>query len=163
MIAILHNIRSVHNTGSIFRTADGLGIERLFLCGITPSPLDRFGEKRTDFIKASLGAEDFVPWEKIGGASDSEAIVDLIRRLKQDGYIIISLEQHPASVPIGTIHSKISSEKITLIVGNEVEGIPEEILNASDHIVEIPMHGKKESFNVSVAFGIAAYELNKRD
>lgn len=154
MVAIFHNIRSIHNTGSMFRTADAAGIEKLYLCGITPSPLDRFGKKRRDFTKTSLGAEDSILWEKI---ADTEK---LIVALKHAGYKIISLEQHPRSVPYW--RKDASGKNMALIVGNEVEGIPDSILDLSDCIIEIPMHGKKESLNVSVSFGIAAYELNKK-
>ena len=153
MIAILYNIRSIHNTGSIFRTADAAGVEKMYLCGVTPTPLDRLGKKRNDFIKVSLGAEDSVSWEKVPD------IYKLIRRLKKDGVTIIALEQNEKSIPYS---KKLDVERnIALIVGNEVEGLPEEILREADHIIEIPMSGKKESLNVSVAFGIAAYEIKK--
>ena len=152
MVAILYNIRSVHNVGSIFRTADAAGVEKLSLCGVTPTPLDRFGKKRQDFTKVSLGSENSVPWEQANAIS-------LIHDLRKKGYTIISLEQHETSVPYS---SKIKfKQNIALVVGNELQGLPKEILHASDHIIEIPMRGNKESLNVSVSFGIAAYELQR--
>ncbi len=171
MVAILYNIRSVHNVGSIFRTADAAGLEKLYLCGVTPSPLDRFGKKRQDFVKVSLGSEDSVAWEKIGSSlrvdrvppiasavAQGEAI-SLIERLKVDGHTIISLEQHKTSVPYS---NKLTFRKdVALVVGNEIEGLPQKILDISDHIIEIPVRGTKESLNVSVSFGIAAFELKK--
>lgn len=154
MIAILHNIRSVYNVGSIFRTADAAGVEKIYLCGVTPAPLDRFGKKRRDFIKVSLGAEDSVAWEK------AEDALVLIRDLKKRGYSIISLEQHETSIPYSR---KIDFKgDIALVAGNEVEGLTPEILGESDYVIEIPMRGKKESLNVSVSFGIAVFELNKK-
>jgi 23S rRNA (guanosine2251-2'-O)-methyltransferase len=181
MVAILYNIRSVHNTGSIFRTADAAGVEKLYLCGTTPSPLDRFGKKRQDFVKVSLGAEDSVAWEKVLESDTplkirgESGVMNLIQNLKHDGYTIISLEQHETSIPHYSEKIKFKNN-IALIVGNEVEGLPQDILDASDHIIEIPMRGAmvreprhpknshdkilgKESLNVSVAFGIAAYQL----
>lgn len=160
MIAILYNIRSIQNVGAIFRTADAAGITKLYLCGITPTPLDRFGKKRSDLTKASLGAEDSVAWEKIGATTHPAATLSLIKRLKKEGCAVLSLEQSPSSIPYTTYRKK-SSAPIALIVGNEVTGIPKSILNLSDAILEIPMRGKKESLNVSVSFGIAAYELIK--
>ena len=154
LIAILHDIRSVHNVGSIFRTADGTGIEKLYLCGITPAPIDRFKKIRPDFAKVALGAEKNVTWES---ALDTSV---LIKKLKQEGWKILSLEQSKRSIPYYRVSDiKSNGQKVALVVGNEVEGIPSSILKLSDAIIEIPMSGNKESLNVSVAFGIAAYRL----
>jgi len=152
LVAILHDIRSVHNVGSIFRTADGAGFEKLYLCDITPSPVDRFKKIRPDFAKVALGAEKSVAWESILSTSA------LIKKLKDDGWAIVALEQSKLSVPIT---SKVlpGHRKIALVVGNEVDGIPPKLLKLADVILEIPMCGKKESLNVSVAFGVAAYQL----
>jgi len=166
MIVILHNIRSTHNVGSIFRTADAVGIEKLYLSGITPIPLDRFGNVRPDVAKVALGAEHSVPWERVSST------VRTIKKLKKDGYVIVSLEQSKNSVAFNKIKIK-KTKKIALVVGNEVEGISENILKISDITMEIPMRGEmiryihhprnigtgKESLNVSVAFGIAVYAL----
>ncbi len=162
LIAILHNIRSIHNVGSIFRTADGAGVEKLYPCGITPSPLDRFGKLRPDFAKVALGAERGVPWESV------KSTVTLVKRLKKDGWRIVALEQAKDSVNLfefaKTSHSSNltpQSSHLCLILGDEVRGIPPSLLKLADTILEIPMHGKKESLNVSVAFGIAVYALSE--
>lgn len=145
---ILHDIRSVENVGSIFRTADAAGVSKIFLAGYTPSPIDRFGRKRKDLAKVALGAEDSVEWESI---SD---LVKLIKNLKMN---VVALEQDKNSTDYKKF--KKTTGNIALIVGNEVEGIPKNILKLCDQIIEIPMHGKKESLNVSVATGIALFEL----
>lgn len=154
MVVILHNIRSTHNVGSMFRTADAAGIEKLYLSGITPIPLDRFGKVRPDVAKVALGAELSVLWEHTSSS------VRTIKKLKKNGHIIVSLEQSKNSV----LYNKIKfskNKKIALVVGNEVKGLPKNILEVSDVIMEIPMKGNKESLNVSVAFGIAVYALTK--
>lgn len=158
MIVILYNIRSMHNVGSIFRTADAIGIKKIYICGITPDPVDLWGHPRADIIKASLGAENAVPWEHVGQSLRPQAVIALIKKLKKEGYTILSLEQHATSIPLFS-YKKSSQQKIALIVGNEVEGIPQSVLTHSDRIVEIPMYGTKESLNVSVAFGIAGFHL----
>lgn len=155
MIAILQNIRSLHNVGSIFRTSDGAGVEKIYLCGITPTPVDKFGQKKAMLTKVSLGAEDSVPWEYVS------RIGNLIARLKKQGYKIYALEQSPNSVRYTS--AKPKTQKLALIVGNEVEGIPNSILKKVDKILEIPMKGKKESLNVSIAFGIVAFYLLTAD
>ena len=156
LTVILHNIRSVHNVGSIFRTADGAGVEKIYLCGITPVPFDRFGKLRPDFAKVALGAE--VVWE----AAKSTAAV--VRKLKKAGYVILALEQAEGSVSYDNIRkSNLVNRKSCLILGDEVRGLPPSILKSADHILEIPMRGKKESLNVSVAFGIAAYAFLGED
>ena len=154
MIGILHNLRSAHNTASIFRTADGAGAEILYLCGTTPSPLDAFGRLRQDFAKVSLGAESSVPWESCARTADC------IRRLKAAGYFICAAELAPGAVPYHEAEFlKAHASKIALVMGHETEGIPKSILARCDGVVSIPMRGKKESLNVSVAFGILAFEI----
>ena len=147
---ILDNIRSVHNVGSIFRTAETAGVKTVYCLGTTPLPVDRFGQKRKDFIKVSLGAEDLVKWEyqKTGTA--------LIKKLKKQGFKIIALEQAEKSVD----YRKIKNVKnAVLIVGNEVGGVSKSLLKLADQIAEIPMKGKKESLNVSVATGIMVFGM----
>ncbi len=154
MIAILHNIRSLHNVGSIFRTADAAGIEKLYLCGITPTPLDRFGSVRQQVAKVSLGAEKSVAWEHIASTGR------LVDRLKKDGYKIFALEQSAKSIPYSRFPKlKTPDPKTCLLVGHEVKGVPSAILKKADKILEIPMSGKKESLNVGVAFGVAVFKL----
>ncbi len=149
-VLILDNIRSVENTGSIFRTAEGMGISKIYLIGTTPAPLDRFGRKRTDFSKVALGAEALVEWEY------QEKINQVIKELKEQGFKILALEQSERSI---NLKNYKSANQFALILGNEVDGIVEEILNECDDVLEIKMMGKKESLNVSVAAGIAIFEL----
>jgi 23S rRNA (guanosine2251-2'-O)-methyltransferase len=144
-ILILDNIRSVLNVGAIFRTADAFGISKIYLCGITPCPTDRFGRKRNDFHKTALGAEDSVTWEY------SKNSIDVVAELKNQNYKIISLEQDKNSVDYKNIKN---SKKIAFVLGSETEGVSKDILKISDQIAEIKMLGKKESLNVSVSTGI---------
>lgn len=160
-VAILHDIRSIHNVGSIFRTADGAGVEKLWLCGITPPPFDRFKNIRADFAKVALGAEKFVSW-----ASEKDTAVAIVA-LKKDGYKIIALEQSPRAVPYESALADGDGDggegrKIALLLGAEVDGIPDDLLALADRVIEIPMSGSKESLNVSVAFGVAAFELRRQ-
>ena len=154
-VAVLHNIRSVHNVASMFRTADGAGVAKIYLTGFTPAPVDRFGAPVPQFAKVSLGAEKSMPWEKVW------RVGDVMKRLKREGYVIVALEQSKNSVPYYSLKASSSKLKpIALMVGNEVRGIPLVLLRRADVIMEIPMRGSKESLNVSVAFGIAAYALS---
>lgn len=158
MFVILHNIRSLHNVGSIFRTADAAGVEKIYLCGITPEPVDRFGKIRPRLAKVSLGAEKYVQWEKCKATSK------LIDKLKNPqvggGYKILAIEQLKKSIPYYKLpKSYILNSKICLILGNEVRGLPATILKKADKILEIPMRGEKESLNVAVAFGIVAFHI----
>ena len=145
LYVICHNIRSRHNVGSIFRTADAAGVAKIFLCGITPVP------PHPNIEKVSLGAENFVAWEKCGQTWK------LLDRLKKEGIEIISLEQSKNSISLNDF--KPVKKSAALILGEEVRGLPETILGRSDKVVHIPMRGQKESLNVSVAFGIAVYKL----
>jgi len=154
MVIILNNIRSLYNVGSIFRTADAAGVEKIYLCGITPEPVDRFGKLRAQLVKVSLGAEKSVKWEKVKTASR------LIDKLREEGYKIFSVEQAKSSIPYNKL--KVQSKKLksfALVFGNEVKGLPPAILKRSDKILEIPMRGKKESLNVGVAFGVVIFYL----
>lgn len=150
IVLILNNIRSVENVGSIFRTADGAGVEKIYLVGTTPAPIDRFGRNRADMAKVALGAEKNIYWEQ------ADDITKLIKNLKKDGYNIVALEQDKKSISYKKFRS---SGDVVLIVGNEVDGIANGVLRQCDAIIEIPMKGKKESLNVSVATGIALFEL----
>ena len=146
---LLHDIRSIHNVGSIFRTADGLGVAKIYLSGYSPLPVDRFGRKRSDLAKVALGAEDTVPWEQV------ESPTRLIERLKKENYKIVALEQSENSVDYTKVGDDTTGNKKTLVIfGNEVGGVSKEILDLADVIAEIPMRGEKESLNVSVAAGI---------
>jgi len=149
-IVILHNIRSVENVGAMFRTADAAGINKIYLTGYTPAPLDRFGRKRKDIAKSALGAEEYVPWEY------KKSIYPLLAKLKREKYLIIGIEQDKRSIDYKKVKIK---RRNTFIVGAEVTGIPQNILKKCDTIAEIPMKGKKESLNVSVALGIAIFRV----
>jgi 23S rRNA (guanosine2251-2'-O)-methyltransferase len=164
MVVILHNIRSLYNVGSIFRTADAAGCNKIYLCGITPSPLDVFAKPRPQLTKVSLGAERYVKWQKLGSISSSQAAqatIKLIKDLKKQGYKILAIEQSKKSVPYNSIKYHVSSiKKTALVLGNEIKGLPAQILKQADKILEIPMAGCKESLNVAVAFGIVVFHLN---
>lgn len=156
IIVIAHNIRSAHNIGSIFRTCEGFGVSKIIISGYSPYPklsndtrLPHLVEKLTKQIhKSALGAETMVPFEY------SENIdFDL---LKKSGYAIVGLEQDNRSVIINKFKKPL---KIALVLGEEVYGLTDNIRNQCDDLIEIPMSGKKESFNVSVAAGIALYAL----
>ncbi len=170
---ILDNIRSVHNVGSIFRTAETLGIEKIYCVGTTPTPLDRFNRKRKDFAKVALGAEDILKWEHVGKAgniSDSslkEATL-LVKKLKKEKYKIVALEQSSKAVDYkdveidgnnGSGNNKLDVIKCAIILGNEVDGVSPELLKLADVTAEIPMLGKKESLNVSVAGAVFLFRL----
>lgn len=150
---LLDNIRSVHNVGSIFRTAETLGVSKIYCLGTTPLPVDRFKRKRNDFCKVSLGAEEMVAWEHLDEAGQ------LIDALKKEKFQIIALEQSKNSVDYKEVQAK---EKALVILGNEVEGVSKDLLNRAHLTIEIPQRGKKESLNVSVAAGIALFRLFDR-
>lgn len=147
---LLHNIRSVHNVGSIFRTAEALGLNKIYFSGFTPTPVDRFGRIRKDFAKVALGAEQTMSWEVV------ESEEKIINKLKKENYTVIALEQNRNSVDYKKV--RINSRAL-FVLGNEVDGISKEILKLCDVIAEIPMSGEKESLNVSVAFGIALFRI----
>jgi len=149
-ILVLHDIRSAQNVGAIFRTADACGISKIILSGYSPTPIDRFGRKRSDISKSALGAEDSVKWEF------SEDILQTVKSLKDEGFQIVSLEQSEKSVDYKDVKIK---DKNVFIVGNEVSGVNPELLEASDIITEIKMKGEKESLNVSVATGVALFRI----
>jgi 23S rRNA (guanosine2251-2'-O)-methyltransferase len=154
IVLIVDNVRSVLNVGSIFRTSDAIGVSKIYLIGYTPTPLDRFKRERNDMKKSALGAEKNIEWESISDSSK------LIEGLKKDGFKIISLEQSEKSIDYKNIGSEqMLGEKIAIVVGNEVEGVSKEILSQSDIVAEIPMLGKKESLNVSVATAVLLFRL----
>jgi len=156
IIVIAHNIRSTHNIGSIFRTCEGFSVQKIILSGYAPYPkmqrdprLPHIADKLTRQIhKTALDAETMVPFEY-------QETPDL-ESLKSQGYRIVALEQNARSV---NLRDYRPPERIVLLLGEEVEGIADELLLQCDDIIEIPMVGKKESFNVSVATGIALYSL----
>lgn len=150
---ILHNIRSAHNVGSLFRSADGAGVTRVFLTGYTPTPLDRFSRKNKMIAKTALGAEDSVLWEV------RDDIETLISELKRNSIEIIALEQYVSSRSLVTY---VPTRSFALICGNEIDGLSREICEIADRILHIDMHGNKESLNVSVAGAIALFNIRSR-
>ena len=157
IVVIAHNIRSTHNVGAFFRTADGFGISKIIFSGYTPYPtleddtrLPHFADKITRQIhKTALGAEVMVPFERYEEPPLAE--------LKAQGFTIVGLEQDERSVMLPDY--KVP-DKVALFLGNEIDGIYPEFRDQCDALIEIPMHGGKESFNVSVATGIALYHLS---
>ncbi len=150
---LLHNIRSAHNVGSIFRTADAAGASAVYLSGYTPTPLDRFGRPQKDIAKTALGAEGALRWEY------SKTPGSVLRRLKKEGWGIVGLEQDERAVDYRTFRAP---EKTLLVLGNEVRGMSSSLRGACDDIIEIPMRGTKESLNVSVAAGVALFALSNQ-
>lgn len=169
LYAILHNIRSLHNVGSIFRTADAAGVAKMYLCGITGTP------PRKEIAKVALGAEQHVPWEY------ARRTVDVIKKLKKQGVCIVALEKTSNSIDYRDFDLVIARKtrersmkqsrdrrvlqardaiSLALLVGNEVDGLPPALLRQADAVIHIPMRGKKESLNVSVAFGVVLYNLS---
>jgi tRNA G18 (ribose-2'-O)-methylase SpoU len=152
---ILENIRSVYNVGAIFRTADAVGIDKIFLIGTTPTPIDRFGRERQDLHKAALGAEKNIPWEFV----KSENIDELILKLKAEKFVTVAVEQSPKSLDYKKVSKKIRGKNVVMLVGNEVDGVSKTVLEKVDIVSEIPMNGSKESLNVSVATGVILYRF----
>jgi tRNA G18 (ribose-2'-O)-methylase SpoU len=153
-ILIIPDIRSAINVGALFRTADASGISKIYLTGFSPRPIDNFGRIQKDIAKSALGAETWIPWEY------KKTLLPLLRALKKDGFTLIALEQNKNSIDYRKIKP---SQKMAFILGREVEGISSKILNECDLIAEIPMYGKKESLNVSVACGVALFGILHRD
>ena len=149
-ILVLHDIRSAQNVGSLFRTSDAVGISKIYLSHITPAPVDRFGRARSDIAKTALGAEKDISWELY------DNIVSLVEKYKKEGFEAIAIEQSSNSVDYKTVETK---DKIIFVLGNEVGGLPKEVLEVVDTVAEIPMVGGKESLNVSVAGGIALFRI----
>lgn len=139
----------------MFRTADAAGITHMYLSGYTSLPIDRFGRKRSDMNKIALGAEDSVSWEQI------KSVEDFLKNKGEHTYIV-AIEQDENSVSYNSVQIPRETEEVIIMMGEEVNGIEPQFLKHVDEIAEIPMRGKKESLNVSVAFGIAAYSLINR-
>jgi 23S rRNA (guanosine2251-2'-O)-methyltransferase len=158
IILIIHNVRSTHNVGSLFRSADGFGVTHIYLTGYTPYPqtenddrLPHISSKIENQIqKTALGAQKSVPWKHL------ENLYELIDSLKKEGYLVAALEQTPKAIALNTFKS---TDNIALILGNEVDGVDSEVLDRADVHLEIPMHGSKESFNVAIAGSIALYHF----
>lgn len=150
LVAILEEVRSLWNVGSIFRSSDGAGFSHLFLIGITGCP------PRKEIAKTSLGAEDYIAWNYAGSS------LSVISSLKSLGYQIVALEKTQGSIPLKTAFGQnLLRSPLCLVLGSEVKGIYAETLAESDIILDLPMRGFKESLNVAVAFGIASYAISE--
>lgn len=149
-ILILPDIRSAQNVGALFRTADACGVEFVYLVGITPTPIDRFGRVNSAIAKTALGAEQSIHWKQ------AASLAVLIAQLKKQGIQTVAIEQSDKAVD----YKKVKIKKpVAFILGNEVDGLPKRILEKVDIVAQIPMKGMKESLNVSVAGGIALFRM----
>lgn len=146
---VLDNVRSMHNVGSAFRTADGFAIEQILLCGITATPPHR------EIEKTALGATQSVNWQHY---KETPQAIEL---LKNQGYKILAIEQAEGSISLEEFHIN-KDEKIALVFGNEVHGVSDEVMQIIDNCIEIPQFGTKHSFNVSVTIGIVLWDLLKK-
>ncbi len=146
---VMDNIRSLNNVGSVFRTSDALKVEKIILCGITATPPNK------EIHKTALGAEDSVDWLY------EEKTEDAISQLKEAGYTVCSLEQVENSTSLIDFQPQ-AGQKIALVLGNEVKGVQQKVVDLSDICLEIPQYGTKHSFNVSVSAGIALWELFRK-
>lgn len=146
---ILDNIRSAHNVGAIFRTCDGAGVDKLFLCGYTPTPIDRFGRSVAEVHKTSLGAVDFVAWEY------RDDVKELVKELQSQSIPVVVIEQTASSESIYDVKLPVSC---ALVFGNEIEGVQSSVCKMADRVVEIPMRGKKESLNVGTTVGVVLFQ-----
>lgn len=150
IVVVLDNIRSMHNVGSIFRTADALRLEGLYLCGISGTP------PHAEIHKSALGAEEVVEWHYFKETEEA------IRHLKVAGYMVWSLEQAEQSVLLPNIGEAVGERQpLAIVLGNEVEGVQQEVIDLSDGVIEIEQYGTKHSMNVSVAAGIVMWYLSQ--
>jgi tRNA G18 (ribose-2'-O)-methylase SpoU len=147
LIVVLDNVRSLHNVGAVFRTSDAFLLEAIYLCGITATP------PHAEIHKTALGAEDTVEW------SYFENTLDAIRELKQKAYTIVAVEQAENSVSLDEL--RLSAGKYAIILGNEVKGVEQSVMDQCDLCIEIPQFGTKHSLNVSVTAGIVMWEFFK--
>ncbi len=149
ILVILNDIRSLNNIGSFFRTCDAFNVEKIYLCGITATPPHR------EINKTAIGATESVIWEH------RTSIVELVTELKEKGVTIASIEQAEKTLLLQNT-SQLNYSKIALVFGNEVDGVDQEVIDLSDHIIEIPQFGTKHSLNVSVCAGVILWEFTKK-
>ena len=150
IIVVLDNIRSLNNIGSVFRTSDAFRIEKIFLCGITATPPHK------DIHKTALGATDSVNWEY------SESTLDVLQKLKSEGVITIAIEQAENSVKLNEF-LPIDKGRYAVVFGNEVKGVQQEVVDASDMVLEIPQIGTKHSLNISVSCGVVLWDIFQKN
>lgn len=147
-VLVLDNVRSAHNVGSAFRTSDAFKVDRIFLCGICACP------PSAEIHKSALGAEDSVPWEHFAET------LEAVRRLRAEGYVIVSVEQTENAVQLQDFHPE-AGKKYAFVFGNEVEGVQQAVVDASDMALEIPQYGTKHSLNVSVSVGVVLWQTRR--
>ena len=147
LVVVLDNVRSAHNVGSAFRTADAFGIDKVLLCGISAVP------PSAEIRKSALGAEDAVPWEHFDDA------LDAVVALRAEGYTLVAVEQTVHSRKLGRNFRRDPGRKYALIFGNEVYGVQQDVVDACDLSLEIPQYGTKHSLNVSVSVGVVLWEF----
>lgn len=150
---ICHNIRSLHNVGAIFRSAEVLGVSRLYLTGYTATPLDKLGKVRREVAKTALGAEETVSWKRVS------QIGPLLATIRRQGIQVVALENVKDAVPLHRFRPRYP---VALVLGNEVRGLSRAVLSRADAVVRIPSYGRNESLNVAVACGVALYALRAR-
>lgn len=149
LVVVLDNIRSLHNIGSVFRTSDAFRVECIYLCGITATP------PHPEMHKTALGAEFTVDWKYVNNA------VEAVDNLRQEGYIVFSIEQAEKSIMLENIQLE-QGKRYAVVLGNEVKGVQQEVIDHSDGCIEIPQYGTKHSLNVSVTAGIVIWDLFKQ-
>ena len=149
LVVVLDNVRSLHNVGSVFRTGDAFRVERIMLCGITATP------PSTEIHKTALGAEDVVEWQYF------ESTMDAVDALCRDGYKVYSIEQCQGSIALQDF-ATVPGERYAVVLGNEVKGVQQAVVDASDGAIEIPQFGTKHSLNVSVTAGMVIWEFAKK-
>ncbi|MBO5263842.1 MAG: RNA methyltransferase [Bacteroidaceae bacterium] len=149
LTVVLDNVRSLHNVGSVFRTSDAFRVERILLCGITATP------PAAEIHKTALGAEDVVPWQHFADTMEAVAL------LKSEGYDVYSIEQCEGSIALQEF-STLPGRRYAVIMGNEVKGVQQQVVDASDGAIEIPQFGTKHSLNVSVTAGMVIWEFAKK-
>lgn len=149
LIVILDNVRSLNNIGSVFRTCDAFLIQKVYLCGITATPPHK------DIHKTALGATETVAWEY------AENTLEIVKNLQQDNIKVYAIEQAENSVMLQNFHSK-PTETYAVIFGNEVKGVQQDVVNASNGVIEIPQLGSKHSLNIAVSAGVVLWELFKK-
>lgn len=148
IVVVLDNIRSAHNVGSAFRTSDAFKVDRLYLCGICACP------PSAEIHKSALGAEESVPWEHV------DDTLDAVKALKEQGFKVVSVEQTEKAVQLQDFHPA-EGERYAFVFGNEVEGVRQDVVDASDFAVEIPQFGSKHSLNVSVTVGVVLWQTRR--
>lgn len=149
LVMVLDNVRSLHNVGSVFRTADAFRLQGIYLCGITACP------PAAEIHKTALGAEDTVSWKYC------EDTMEAVRLLREEGYEILAVEQVEGSYKLGSFHLQ-AGKKYALVMGNEVKGVRQDVVDACDGALEIPQYGMKHSLNVSVSAGIVMWEMARQ-